>query len=99
MSYAIRNDGLGWRSVSGPQDVMADETYSEIEPVLVPTKSQRLAERNAQYASDMSALQSQWLAAAVEDGDAEVDRKTDVEADIADTKSQYLADLAAIRNS
>lgn len=28
MSYAIRNDGLGWRSVSGQEDVGPDETFS-----------------------------------------------------------------------
>lgn len=29
MSYAIRNDGRGWRAVSGPGDVQPDETYAE----------------------------------------------------------------------
>ena len=33
MSYAIRNDGQGWRAVDGPGDVGQDETYS----VTVPT--------------------------------------------------------------
>lgn len=28
MKYAIRNDGLGWRSVGGPEDVGPDETFS-----------------------------------------------------------------------
>lgn len=28
MSYAIREDGLGWRSVSGPDDVVAGEYFS-----------------------------------------------------------------------
>lgn len=28
MSYAVRNDKQGWRSVSGPDDVGADEWYS-----------------------------------------------------------------------
>jgi hypothetical protein len=38
MSYAIRNDGLGWRAVNGPEDVGADETFSESQPVpLAPT--------------------------------------------------------------
>lgn len=32
MSYAIRTDGLGWRAVSGPDDVGPDEAYSDIQP-------------------------------------------------------------------
>ena len=32
MSYAIREDGQGWRAVSGPGDVGTDETYSENQP-------------------------------------------------------------------
>lgn len=35
MSYAIRNDGQGWRSVSSPADVAENETYSETSPKLV----------------------------------------------------------------
>lgn len=34
MAYAIRNDGKGWRAVNGPEDVAADETFSETEPTL-----------------------------------------------------------------
>lgn len=33
MSYAIRKDGLGWRAVSGPEDVGQDEVFSESFPV------------------------------------------------------------------
>lgn len=32
MSYAVRNDGQGWRAVSGPKDVGTDEWYSEEQP-------------------------------------------------------------------
>ena len=32
MSYAIRNDGKGWRAVGGPEDIGPDETYSEAQP-------------------------------------------------------------------
>lgn len=34
MSYAIRNDLLGWRGVDGPDDVGPDEHYSEAFPEL-----------------------------------------------------------------
>ena len=32
MSYAIRNDGAGWRAVNGPSDVSSDEIYSDTQP-------------------------------------------------------------------
>jgi len=32
VSYAIRNDGQGWRAVTGPEDVGADESFSETQP-------------------------------------------------------------------
>jgi hypothetical protein len=32
MSYAIRKDGQGWRAVNGPDDVGADESFSETIP-------------------------------------------------------------------
>lgn len=35
MSYAIRNDGQGWRSVDGPEDVGADEVFSPTQPAPV----------------------------------------------------------------
>lgn len=35
MSYAIRNDGQGWRAVAGSEEVGPDETYSENQPAPV----------------------------------------------------------------
>lgn len=32
MSYAVRNDGLGWRAVASEQDVMEGEYFSEVQP-------------------------------------------------------------------
>ena len=43
MSYAKRNDNLGWRSVSGPSDCGPDETYSVEQPTLEPQPEQILA--------------------------------------------------------
>ena len=34
MSYAVRKDGLGWRSVGSAADVGADENFSATQPVL-----------------------------------------------------------------
>lgn len=36
MSYAIRNDLQGWRSVDGPDDVGPDEYYSETPIEIIP---------------------------------------------------------------
>lgn len=48
MSYAIRNDGKGWRAVSGPENVEADETYSEDQPSPpTPTLAELKAAKNA----------------------------------------------------
>lgn len=35
MSYALRKDGQGWRAVNGPDDVEADETFSDTQPVII----------------------------------------------------------------
>ncbi len=32
MSYAVRNDGAGWRAVDGPDDCAPDETWSATQP-------------------------------------------------------------------
>lgn len=32
MSYAIKNDGAGWRAVAGPDDCLNDETWSATRP-------------------------------------------------------------------
>lgn len=41
MSYAIRKDGQGWRSVNSKDDVGNDETYSETQPgPIEPTANQ-----------------------------------------------------------
>lgn len=49
MSYAVRNDGKGWRAVGGPEDVEADETYSEDQPTPPePTLADHKAAKNAE---------------------------------------------------
>ena len=46
MSYAIRKDKQGWRSVGGPEDVGDDEFYSETTPPPPPPSPQEII---AQY--------------------------------------------------
>lgn len=56
MSYAIRNDGQGWRAVNSAADVMAGETYFDVFPA--PTSAQLLAAAQAvQFAVLRSAYQ------------------------------------------
>lgn len=40
MSYAVRNDGLGWRAVSSMDDVGPEETFSAYPPPELPAKHQ-----------------------------------------------------------
>jgi hypothetical protein len=35
VSYAIRNDGLGWRAVDGPDDCTTEERWTDAQPELV----------------------------------------------------------------
>lgn len=39
MSYAIRNDKQGWRSVDGPDEVWSDEYYSETPIEIIPAET------------------------------------------------------------
>lgn len=43
MSYAIRNDGKGYRAVNSADDCLTDETYSDDAPV-VNSQNPRIAE-------------------------------------------------------
>lgn len=63
MSYAVRNDKQGWRAVSGPDDVSADEWYSVDTPpdpapvevgIQVKTREQVEADRLYAYANPVT---------------------------------------------
>lgn len=55
MSYAIRNDGRGWRSVNVPSDCGPDETFSAVQPSPPGPASQDInAERDSRIASGFS---------------------------------------------
>ncbi|MHA3052541.1 phage tail assembly chaperone [Acinetobacter sp. ANC 4640] len=57
MSYAVRKDGQGWRSVESVADCTADEYYSENQPNPV-TPDLATIERTKR---DALLLDSQWL--------------------------------------
>lgn len=53
MSYAVRNDGLGWRAVNGPQDIdPATETFADTQPVVVGPTANQLLRGASQVALD-----------------------------------------------
>ena len=57
MSYAVRNDGLGWRAVNSEADYTADETFSETQPAPIsPDISIEIRLKRDQLLSD-----TQWL--------------------------------------
>lgn len=97
MSYAIRNDMKGWRSVSGPEDVLPDETFSETQPVpQPPTKASRIADLTTQFKSDIADLNLAYLAAIAADGVNETARTTAIRQQITDRTTKYNADRQAI---
>lgn len=50
MSYAIRNDGLGWRAVGSVADLLPGEIYSDIQPNPLPmAKAEKNSELKAAY--------------------------------------------------
>lgn len=51
MSYAIRNDGTGWRAVGGPDECGPDETWQEAQPSLPEPSSPRIGEIDNELAA------------------------------------------------
>ena len=97
MSYAVRKDNKGWRSVGGPGDIGPDENYSETEPVpQPPTKAARLADLTAKYKADIADLNQAYLAALAADGANETARTTAIRQQITDRTTQYNTERQAI---
>ncbi|MCU1766773.1 MULTISPECIES: phage tail assembly chaperone [Pseudomonas] len=63
MSFAVRNDGQGWRPVSGPENVGADEWYCvgiPPDPVPLPLTEEELAASERSY-RDKELARGVWL--------------------------------------
>lgn len=61
MSYAVRQDGEGWRAVNGPGDIGSNEIFSEMPPVTSSTTRLATAKTNglariSDYAKSKRAL-------------------------------------------
>lgn len=67
MSYAVRNDLMGWRAVNGSDDCGPDEHYSETQPA--PVKPDPRDEWKAQRAEAVSAIKVTTAAGHTFDGD------------------------------
>lgn len=51
MSYAVKNDGSGWRAVVGPNECGPDETWQEAQPSLPEPSSPRIGEIDNELAA------------------------------------------------
>lgn len=65
MSYAIRDDGKGWRAVNGPDDVEYGESYSPTQPSqpapdLAELKLQKILEIDAAVAGAIAPITSAY---------------------------------------
>lgn len=97
MGYAIRKDGKGWRSVESAEEITADETYSDTQPVpQPPSKATRIADLTVQYKADIAELNLAYLAAIAADGVNETARTTSIRTQIADRNTKYNTDRQAI---
>lgn len=100
MSYAVRNDGQGFRAVNGLDDVGADEYYSE-NPIEIlppaPTYQSELAELNSAWQSKVDGYNRSFALAALSDGPSEETKKAAIRASYELDRAQNLADRAALK--
>ena len=73
MSYAIRKDGQGWRSIGGPDDVGPDEVFSSDQPpaIAIPVDLAPVSPRQIRQALtrvDLRAAVEAAIAAGDQDG-------------------------------
>lgn len=82
MGFAARNDGMGWRAVNSAADCTAIETYSDAQPILVPSLSLAQGQANAAIDAQAGATRLKYI--------------TDTPGQ-ADTYTQKAADAAAYK--
>lgn len=59
MSYAVRNDGQGWRAVNSKDDCGVDEDYSETQPL--PIEVDIKAQRKAEILAELDSLDAKSI--------------------------------------
>lgn len=100
MSYAIRNDGQGWRSVDSASDIVEGEYYSEtpINIVELPlTYKQSLDLLNTIYQADVAKLNNAFALTLLADGPSEATKMTAIRAQYEARKTQHAANIAALK--
>jgi len=97
----FRADVAEWGGDISESESMIATVTAGIKPVDTPTPAQQMAEElsaiTATYKADIVSLQMSWLSATVSSGPAEVNKKSAIQSDLADTKAQYLLDVAEIK--
>lgn len=100
MSYAIRNDGQGFRAVEGPEDIGPDEYFSE-NPIEIlpppPTYQSELAELNSAWQQKVDEYNRSFAVAALSDGPSEEAKKATIRASYEEAKQQNSADRNALK--
>lgn len=100
MSYAVRNDGRGFRAVNGPDDVGTDEYFSD-EPVEIlppaPTYQSELAELNAAWQLKVDDYNRSFALSALSDGPSEESKKSAIRTAYEADKAQNTADRAELK--
>lgn len=61
MSYAIRKDGKGWRSVDGIDDLRPDEDYAEQQPPPLPPPAPTLAQLQTSALAQVRTLRTSLM--------------------------------------
>jgi len=77
--------------------LMTWEELQSAQTITAQEKAKELAGLAIQYKADVTSLQLVWLSAAVFDGVTEDGKKEQVQMDLADIKSTYLLDVAAVK--
>lgn len=97
MTYAIRNDGQGWRSVNSESDCTSEETFSANQPgTIVPSKTSRIKALQDRYEIDRNKLNMAWLSAIIADGEPEVERKAEISIEMNALRTKLQSDIASI---
>lgn len=70
MSYAVRTDGQGWRTVDSKDDCSADEVFSETQPL--PKEPDINAQRKIEIQAEFTALDMQRIRPLAENNTAKL---------------------------
>ena len=101
MSYAIRNDRQGFRSVNGPEDAGPDEFFSEY-PIEIlppaPTYQSELAELNRAYQADTESYKQAYSLAFLADGPQEQAKQAAIRDLYTARKALHAANLASLKS-